>query len=178
MLKLHIARLLTIIFSSSSFIIALLFYVYQRNPFPDITIGFIVVIGNFFCLVVSLLFYIWQRAHKDTPQKDRLEALETYARLDNDGLLISSAVTIIEIEADSFWRLKEYGETITIPINAMNPLRLPPVSTRATFAPIGNKDNRIIGVITEITNGRMTVAPAPTIKPSRPQLTAKTTTSN
>lgn len=39
MLKLHIARLLTIIFSSSSFIIVLLFYVYQRNPFPDITIS-------------------------------------------------------------------------------------------------------------------------------------------
>lgn len=77
-----------------------------------------------------------------------------------------------------FWRLKEYGETITIPINAMNPLRLPPVGTRATFAPIGNKDNRVIGVITEITNGRMTVAPAPTIKPSKPKLTAKTTTSN
>ena len=108
----------------------------------------------------------------------RLEALETYARLDNDGLLISSAVTIIEIEADSFWQLKEYGETITIPINAMNPLRLPPVGTRATFAPIGNRDNRAIGVITEITNGRMTVAPAPTIKPSKPKLTAKTTTSN
>lgn len=83
MLKFHIARLLTMIFSSSSFIIVLLFYVYQRNPFPDITIGFIVVIGNFFCLVVSLLFYIWQCAHKDTPQRDSLEALETYARLEN-----------------------------------------------------------------------------------------------
>ena len=178
MFKFHLSRVLAITFSLTTSVIIVLFYVYQSNPFPTIAIAFIVVIGNFFCLVVSLFFYIWQRAHKDTPQKDRLEALETYARLDNDGLLISSAVTIIEIEADSFWRLKEYGETITIPINAMNPLRLPPVGTRATFAPIGNKDNRVIGVITEITNGKMTITPAPTIKPSKPKLTAKTTTSN
>lgn len=160
MLKFHIARLLAIIFSASSFVIVLLFYVYQRNPFPSITIGFIIVIGNFFCLVVSLLFYIWQRAHKDTPQKDRLETLEAYARLDNDGLLTGNVVTVIEITADSFWRLKEYGETITVPINTMNPLRLPPMGARAVFAPIGNKANQTIGVVVALTTEAMTIAPA------------------
>ena len=176
--KCLIAKISFVVFSAST----VLLYILARNGTMTAVFGpmlaCVVYLLNFALLIVSTLFYIWQRAHKDTPQKDRLEALETYARLDNDGLLISSAVTIIEIEADSFWRLKEYGETITIPINAMNPLRLPPVGTRATFAPIGNKDNRAIGVITEITNGRMTVTPAPTTKPSRPQLTTKTTTSN
>ena len=171
--KYLIAKISFVVLSVST----VLLYVLARNGTMTAVFGPMLAYVVYL-LIASTLFYIWQRAHKDTPQKDRLEALETYARLDNDGLLISSAVTIIEIEADSFWRLKEYGETITIPINTMNPLRLPPVGTRATFAPIGNKDNRVIGVITEITNGRMTVALAPTIKPSKPKLTAKTTTSN
>lgn len=176
--KYLIAKISFVVLSVST----VLLYILARNGTMTAVFGpmlaYVVYLLNFALLITSILFYIWQRAHKDTPQKDRLEALETYARLENDGLLISGAATIIEIEADSFWRLKEYGETITIPINTMNPLRLPPVGTRATFAPIGNKDNRAIGVITEITNGRMTVAPAPTSKPSKPKLTAKTMTSN
>lgn len=167
--KCLIAKISFVAFSAST----VLLYILARNGTMTAVFGpmlaYVVYLLNFALLIASTLFYIWQRAYKDTPQKDRLEALETYARLDNDGLLISGAVTIIEIEADSFWQLKEYCETITISINTMNPLRLPPVGTRATFAPIGNKDNRAIGVITEITNGKMTVTPAPTIKPSKPQ---------
>ncbi len=172
--KYLIAKISFVVLSAST----VLLYILARNGTMTAVFGPILAYVVYLLNFALLIAYIWQRAHKDTPQRDRLEALETYARLDNDGLLISSAVTIIEIEADSFWRLKEYGETITIPINAINPLRLPPVGTRATFAPIGNKDNRVIGVITEITNGKMTVALAPTIKPSKPKLTAKTTTSN
>ena len=176
--KYLIAKISFVVFSVST----VLLYILARNGTMTAVFGpmlaYVVYLLNFALLITSILFYIWQRAHKDTPQKDRLEVLETYARLDNDGLLISGAVTIIEIGADSFWRLKEYGETITIPINAMNPLRLPPVGTRATFAPIGNRDNQVIGVITELTNGKMTVAPALTSKPSKPKLTAKTMTSN
>lgn len=88
--KYLIAKISFVVFSAST----VLLYILARNGTITAVFGpilaYVVYLLNFALLIASTLFYIWQRAHKDTPQRDRLEALETYARLDNDGLLISA----------------------------------------------------------------------------------------
>ena len=160
MLKFHIARLLAIIFGTISFILVMLFYIYRDRLFPDIKIGIIVVLSNFICLVVSLLFYVWQKTHRNMPRRREREVLETYARLADEGVLQSGASDVMAIDAEAFWRLQQYGDTVTISVAKMNPLRVPQVGARAMVAPLGNPDNTVVVKVVKREGELMTVSPA------------------
>lgn len=159
MARYNMAKVITVVCIFSTIILFVLAQTGRLAELFSPAIAYTLYIGNFACLVASLIFFIWQKAHRDMPRRREREALETYARLADEGALQSRASDAMTIDAEVFWRLQQYGDTVTISVAKMNPLRVPQVGTRAMVAPLGNPDNTVVVKVVKREGELMTISP-------------------